>query len=275
MMDFNGDILATAIPGWAGLWLWIVIRLAGLFLLVPVLSHTATFPKMRVLLILVLASCLLPMVQTRVLEAGDVWALSPMESWRLADVLAGVFHEMLFGLLLGLAAAAPLAAVQMGGHLIDQQMGISIGEIYNPEADASLSVTAQALHMTGMFVFVQIGGVEQMLLLLASSYETFGPGQGANWLALGEMAAGLLQWSAELALRVAAPLLCLIFLESLAMGFMARTVPQINVLTIGFTIRILTGFGLMVLSAGDAVMFLTDAYAEVFGQLQQWIANAG
>ena len=64
-------------------------------------------------------------------------------------------------------------------------------------------------------------------------------------------------------LRVALPLLGVIFLETVAMGFVSKTVPQLNVLSLGFPLRIMVGLGILV--AGVAVI---DQVAN------EWIAQA-
>ena len=72
---------------------------------------------------------------------------------------------------------------------------------------------------------------------------------------------GVLTAAFEMALRVAAPLLALIFLQTLAMGFIAKTVPQMNILSLGFPLRVMAGLliiilGLVVMS--EVVMGLVD-----------------
>jgi flagellar biosynthetic protein FliR len=61
---------------------------------------------------------------------------------------------------------------------------------------------------------------------------------------------------------VAAPLLCLIFLETLAMGFIIRTVPQINILSIGFPLRIIIGMALLV----GAIGITSQVYVQTMRQ---------
>ena len=82
-----------------------------------------------------------------------------------------------------------------------------------------------------------------------------------------ELLIGLLGTSYELAIRVAAPLLCLIFLETVAMGFVTRTVPQLNILSIGFAVRILIGLsiliGAMAMLSGVFLDTMRDALQQV------------
>ncbi|MCH7766513.1 MAG: flagellar biosynthetic protein FliR [Acidobacteria bacterium] len=54
-----------------------------------------------------------------------------------------------------------------------------------------------------------------------------------------DMVIGTLSASFELCLRVAAPIVTVILLIMIAMGFIMKTMPQINVLTIGFAMALL------------------------------------
>ena len=60
---------------------------------------------------------------------------------------------------------------------------------------------------------------------------------------VAQMLSGLIMASIEVGMRVAAPLLALVFLETIAMGFIAKTVPQLNILSLGFPLRIMVGSG--------------------------------
>jgi flagellar biosynthetic protein FliR len=73
------------------------------------------------------------------------------------------------------------------------------------------------------------------------------------------LAIGLLGSVFDLGLRIAAPLLCLVFLETVALGFIARTVPQMNILSIGFPLRILLGFMVLVASIRGEMQVFIDA----------------
>src|SRR5262249_34262416 len=97
--------------------------------------------------------------------------------------------------------------------------------------------------------------------------ESLAAGTGSGLLAL---ALGLLAASLEVALRVAAPLLMLVFLESVAMAFIARTVPQFNVLSLGFALRILGG--LLVVVLGLVVMdeVVMDLMRETLEKILAW-----
>ena len=82
---------------------------------------------------------------------------------------------------------------------------------------------------------------------------------------------GLMVSALEVGLRVAAPLLCIVFLETVALGFLSKTVPQLNILSLGFPVRILVG--LTILALGAAVMndVVLDEIDSGLGTIGSWI----
>ena len=76
---------------------------------------------------------------------------------------------------------------------------------------------------------------------MVSSFDRVAIGGVAFGQAPVAMIVGVVQSGFELAIRVAMPVLCVIFLETLAMGFIMKTVPQLNILSFGFPIKILGG----------------------------------
>ena len=83
---------------------------------------------------------------------------------------------------------------------------------------------------------------------------------------------GLLTSMLHLAFRVAAPLLCLVFLETVAMGFIARTVPQMNILSIGFALRIVIGVTLIIGALSVKGNILVQFLGNMLGQISKFFA---
>ncbi len=220
--------------------LLVVFRISGLMISGPVFGAPAIPPQAKVFLCLVLGLAAYPLAGAGHVEM-DIWTLAPLAAIELA-----------VGLAIGFLANLPLIAVQTGGLLMGQQMGLGFARFFDPAIDDESDVLGQILFYTALAGFLAIGGLEALLLAVLRSFEhlpvpaaaALGAEDGAGLLAL---ALGLLNSALELALRVAAPLLMLVFLETVAMGFVARTVPQFNVLSMGFALRILGGLLVVIL----------------------------
>ena len=224
-------------------WLMVLFRLSGMFLLTPVLGSGSIPMQVKALLVIGLSCCVYP---TLLMDGAAVAALAPamlgqMTIWSVGPTLA---VELLLGYVLGYCVMLPLAGMQTGGHIIGQQMGLGIGGVYNPELEGEAGVVGQFLFLIGLLIFLVVGGHHAVFAVLVGSFGHV-PLGGLSALsdfppaAILNMILGLLAVMMELAVRIAAPLMCLLFLESVAMGFLARTVPQMNVLSIGFALRIL------------------------------------
>ncbi len=222
----------------------------------PIFGSSVIPPRVKIFLALVLGLAVYPLVRP---EHGQTLSL---DLWTLGPLVA---MELMVGLVIGFLATLPLVAVQVGGLVMGQQMGLGFARFYNPAIEDDADVLGQVLFLMVLAGFLMIGGQESMVLAVLHSFEhmpapaitSFAPD-----LQLAGLMAGLLSAALELALRVAAPLLCLLFLQTLAMGFIAKTVPQVNILSLGFPLRILAGLSMI----GLGLVVIDDVIMEFVGE---------
>jgi flagellar biosynthetic protein FliR len=73
-------------------------------------------------------------------------------------------------------------------------------------------------------------------------------------------------------IRLAAPAMVALFLISIAMGFLAKTIPQLNILTIGFAIRVVVGLVITILSLNGVEDVFVTALDDGFALLRETFA---
>ena len=257
----------TPILPYVPVWLMVLFRLTGIFVLAPVLGSSSVPRVVKVFLALGLSFAVWPMLWNDPQASGHLAeAVRGLDMWSLGLLVA---LELLIGYVIGFAASLPLVGMQMGGHMIDQQMGLAAAQLYNPEFDDQSGVTGQLLFMFALALFVAAGGLNVMLHTLAQTFRYIPLGGFANFEQVAHMIVGLLAIMFELALRIAAPLLCLTFLVSVGMGFLMRTVPQFNILSVGFSIRILASLALLMLLIGA----IAGAYGDLAGQTMRTLMD--
>lgn len=236
------------LPAWA----LVLFRVTGIFLSAPLFGGLVIPTRVKVFLAAALSLCIYPILvgigQAEASGAAGASVLGVLNGrlslWVLPAVVAG---ELLIGLVIGFAATLPLVGMQLGGRIIDQQLGLGIAGLLTADSsEGEGGVIGEFYYLLALAIFLILGGHRLVLATLLSSFTHvplggFLPGDGPVGLVVG-----LLQSAFALSLQVAAPLLCLVFLETVAMGFVARTVPQLNILSIGFPLRILVGVGLLV-----------------------------
>ena len=224
--------------------LLVAFRLAGLFVFTPVLANRSLPGRFRVLLVVMFAAAIYPMLPGAAQVAPDA---------ALIDLAPMVVRELLIGLIMGFLAAMPIYALDLSGYLISHQMGLGLARVYNPDLESETDTTGQLVMYLGLGAFVALGGLEALFLSLADTFRfvPLGGGPGVSQVPL-DLIVGLIGSGFELAVRVAAPVLCIIFLLMIAMGFVSKTMPQINIMSVGFTVKIV--FGLAMLTASLTAM---------------------
>lgn len=258
----------------------VLFRITGIFVLAPVLGGRTLPMRVKVLLAFGLALCVYPAFApvaglsapgTPVHEAAaDVLSRgTDLSPWALPGLIA---MELLIGFVIGFGATLPLIGFQMSGRIIDQQMGLGIGEFFNPELNDSTGVLGQFFFITAITLFMMMDGHRILLMVLVGSFDAVPLGGFRADASLLNMALGLMLIMLELAMRVAGPILCLIFLETMAMGFIARTVPQLNILSIGFPLRILIGLALLVGCFAIGAEAFMDTLTVTFNRITQFFA---
>lgn len=214
-------------------------RLSGLFILAPILGGASVPVRVRVLLAVALTLVVYP--------ALPLAPLPPMQSdmIALAPLMA---TELLIGFSIGALAMLPLLAVQAGGQFISQQMALSIASVFDPATNADTDLINQALTFVLLTTFITIGGVELMIGAVVRTFDLVPLGAFAFSQAPLELFTAIMSAAFAVAIRIAAPVICVIFVETLATGMIMKTVPQLNILSFGFPLKIMVGLGMLAAS---------------------------
>ncbi len=240
----------------------VLARIGGLFVFAPILGSNVIPVQAKIMLVLALALAVhatLPEGMLRLEAPGNLFELG-----------AVIFGEALIGVSIGLLAIIPIVSVQLGGLLIGQQIGMGLADIYNPAVDSESTIFGQMLLYMAMTAFLAIGGLEQMLIAVTSTFDRVPPGGIGFSHAPLELLVGLLGSGFELALRVSAPVMCIIFLETIAMGFIMKTMPQLNILSVGFAIKIVAGLFALVIGLAAMQHTLGLEVEETLAAIRDW-----
>ena len=245
----------------------VVARVSGLAVQGPVLSSPAIPMRIKGLVVAALGLAVYPTVSSFGTLPADV-------SLGMAAPL--VVLEFAIGAFIGFMASMPLLAAQFGGLAMGQQIGLGFARFYNPAIGDESDALEQILFFLALATFLALGGLESMTSAVVSSFQSL-PAGGVPAMLAGESGAsplavfvGALTAAFELGLRVAAPLLAIVCLETVVMGYLSKSVPQLNVMSIGFPVRIIIGLGVIVASLAAIDEALVDGTS---GALESLLAG--
>lgn len=190
-----------------------------------------------------------------------------MEQAQLPSTMAGfavlAAGELMIGAILGLLVRLLITAVQIMGELASVQMGFSVANVIDPLGGGQVAVVAQLCYLTSLLVFLTVGGHLAFFQALADSYKVLPPGGISMHHGLYQQMMNMTAQMFLLAIKIGAPVTGALLFTQVAMGVVAKTVPQVNILVVGFPITISVGLVFLTLSMGIMVPLL----ARVFGDL--------
>lgn len=234
-------------------------RVGGLIMFQPMLGALSIPGRIRAMLVLALAALVTPMV------ALD--AAAPADFWLGALACA---HELLLGLLLGLVVRLCFLGLQVGGMMIAQEAGLAYGQTIDPTTDYEQDFLSVFYVQLAGVVFLILGGHRVLVAAALDTFKTI-PLLGVNLdlaraadLLLAAMTSGT-----ELGLRIAAPIVLTMLLVNTVLGFLSRSMPQFNLMTVGFSIKTLVTLTLLAVALPAGMSAFVGALEEV----TNWIGD--
>ncbi len=207
----------------------ILLRVSSIVATMPVLGNRTVPARVKGGLSLMIAFLLFPFVELHI-SSPDILTL--------VSKMAG---EIMIGITIGLAGRLIFAGVQLAGQLAGFQMGFAIVNVFDPISSAQVSIIAQFQYLLAMLIFLAIDAHHVFLYAIAESYRIV-PAFDFHF------SGGLMQSIVDLsknmfvvAIKIGAPVIAMLLMISIGFGLIARTVPQINILIVGFPVKIAVG----------------------------------
>jgi flagellar biosynthesis protein FliR len=237
----------------------VLTRVSGLMLTVPVFGATTAPYQVRGLLTVAMSMILwTAQIGTPVPPPGN--------TLNYAVYLGG---ELLVGLAMGLGVHILFSGVQVAGQIIGQLSGLALADVFNPTFDANSPVFSQILFHVALAVFVLIGGHHVVIAGLLDTFSFVPPGTALIGRSVLDSLVGSLTGSFIVGIRSAAPVMVALFLATFILGLISRTLPQMNILAIGFGLNAMITMSALMFSFSGAVWVFQDQVTPVVEDLGQ------
>jgi flagellar biosynthesis protein FliR len=214
----------------------VLARISPLFVLAPLFSSTMMPAKVKTVVAVGLAIGLTPIA-----VHGETIPTSPLA------VCGLLVEQLLTGLAFAFAVGAVFAAAEAAGALVDVIAGFSFGSMIDPVNGNQGGTMTSLYGLVGLAMFIAIGGDAWTLRGLARTFDLV-PLTKAPQIA--SLASGVEQAFGSIfvsALEVAAPALLALLVTDVAFGMVSRVVPQLNIFSVGFPMKV--GVAMLVVAA--------------------------
>ncbi|MEZ6114150.1 MAG: flagellar biosynthetic protein FliR [Pirellulaceae bacterium] len=179
--------------------------------------------------------------------------------------LLAAASELALGVVFGLAIAMLMAGAKLAGQIVANLLGLSMGDAESP-ADSPAFV--RLFDFTATAVFLAVGGHRQVVAALLDAFQWVPPGAARPSIAWLDGLLGIATHSIGLGLRISAPLVVSVLLAHIALGFVARTIPQLKSMGMSFNVNSLVALASLSLSLGTVVWLMQDQLETVLVTLQ-------
>lgn len=216
----NMDIFAKYIPNF----LLILLRAGIIVSLLPFFGSRYFPAQIKVGLAVAIAFILTPIVELHIPEKG---------------IPLLVFNEIVLGIAFGFVARFVFFAVEIAGQVISNSMGLSIANVFNPEIGQSTELS-QFFMFIGMLIFLAMDAHHDLIYIFVKSYE---------WLPAGEITirnivpavVSLGSTMFIIAFKISAPVIIIMLISHILLGFVYKAAPQINIFFVAYPIYIFVG----------------------------------
>lgn len=232
--------------------LLVLSRMTSFMAVSPFFSYGNTPNLLKVGLGLLLTLLMLPTLPLLENVPGDLLAYS---FWLVKEVVVG--------LVLGYTATLIFTAIRIAGGLVDWQMGFAMSAVLNPADQTSSTLIAQFMYLFQVLLFLAVNGHHMLLMGISYSFSLI-PVNAA--VLTTEFVVALIKVFIEmfsLGVRIAAPFMIVFLFCDLALGIIARSVPQLNVFILSFPLKTALGMMILILIMPLLAVFVNHVIGEM------------
>lgn len=208
-----------------------MMRVSPILFMMPILSSRALPNLLKIGLMLAVSLLLLPVVKIDV-------RLFPADP---CHFIFFMMAELMVGFILGLSIQLVLAGIQLAGEFAGYQMGLAMASILDPQSGMDTTLVAQFYYLLGLLIFLSIDGHHWFIRALFQSFSVLSPGEFHLKMGLYHHFLKLSGKMFVIAIKMVAPIMAVLIFTQIALGMIAKMVPQMNVLMMGFPLTICLG----------------------------------
>lgn len=247
---------------WSQLYLFalIVMRVTGFVLFNPILGRTSLPNLVKAGMVMVFSVFVLS-------TAGQ----APTPPGSVVEFGLHLMLELGVGFVMGFVMQLFFMVIQVGGEVIDNQMGLTMAQVYDASSQINMTVTASLLNVLMVLIFFAENGHYTMLRIFLASDQVLPFGEAALGQAVASGVTEVFLTCMVLAIKLAFPILAAELLGELGMGILMKAIPQINAFVINIELKVIIGLVLLFLFLSPISEFLLGVEADMLEAMSQML----
>jgi flagellar biosynthetic protein FliR len=224
------------------------IRISGMLIVAP-LGWTMAPTRVKAALVLLLT-----------LAAHGEFGMTPLSEQPLEGLAFSAVAEFVLGVAIGLVPRLIVAAVEIAGEQVAPMMGLGVAQIFDPMAHGSQNVITQLLRNMSILLGVLVGLHRVVIGAVIGSFRVLPAGTIHGTSNLTELILTMTSDAIGTGVKLAIPIIAVLLVTQVALAFVSRAAPAMQVFSIGFAVTTSVGALLLMATLPD---FGYDVAAEM------------
>ena len=237
------------------LFLLIFSRMSGLIAFFPFFSHMAIPVPVKTALAFYLSIVFFPNIELASID------------YNVGNLSILVLSELLLGFVAGLTLHIVFAGLQLAGMQISMVMGFSMASVMDPSSGVNAPIISQILVLIAIMMLLAFDGHHMILLFLNKTIGHIELGSFYPQEYIWEYISGAVKHMFAMGFVLAFPVIAISLLADVIFGMLMKTMPQFNLLVVGFPIKIFLSFMVMIATLGSMMLIFKKDFIEVFNFL--------
>ena len=236
--------------------LLLFFRFAALFIATPIFSHKNIPMNIK---------SAMAFVFTIVFYS----AAPPLQiSIDLPTIAIAILSEFMFGIIVGLIIQISYNVITFAGGIISFQMGFSMASAIDPQSGISMPIISQFLSLLGLMILFALDLHHWLILFVEASLHKIPLGGFVMSQNIFDYTIKATTNMFLVGLTISFPIIALAWLSDVIFGMLMKTMPQFNILVIGFPIKIFLSFGVLIAILTAVMLILKGEVQHAFNSLE-------
>lgn len=189
----------------------------------------------------------------------------------IVEFVFAILKELFVGYIMGFIMQLVMSAVFIAGESVDMQLGLGMSKIYDPASNISMAISGTVYNLLFTIIFFLSDGHLTLIRLLCGTCKLFKVGEGFINPEAGGYIVLIFGDILLLSLKLAMPIIAVEFLTEVGFGFLMRSVPQINIFSIGLQIKLAIGFLMLIMTLPVTSRLLDYSITYMFDKIESGI----
>ena len=241
-----------------GAFILVLIRVSSILFMIPVFGDAIVPAMVKWGLAILIAMLLFPLVRSGVTVPADL---------NIIAFVLKIAGEIIVGICIGFTARFVFAGIQLAGELLGFQMGLSMASVIDPTSNLQVTVLGEFQYLVAVLLFMGVNAHHIFISAIVQSFQTINPSHIYHSKEVFSVMLHLSQEVFVIALKISAPITAVLLFTTVAMGIVARTVPQMNVFVLSFPLQISVGLIFLGLSASVFAQLVEHFFSGLSGKI--------